>query len=397
MHCEHCGREAPEGHFCAYCGAHLPAADAGHSPTLRRHVYAANPREHVYQPNIISTFFPHLDVHRAQQFRWLLLVLGVAVVLLGLGRYVPIAIVAAALLVPVLYLAYFYVVEIYEDEPIWVVGATFLLGGILGAALSIATYRLVLSQTQLSVTGVAPTPRYVLLTGIVLPVAGQILMLVGPLILYVTRPRFNEVLDGLVFGVASGLGFAAAQSIVYSWLLITGPLQPNGNPVSWALPVVRIALLVPLLYAATTGLICAALWLRRDTTPIAHSIGPLAGLPAAVTLALLGLIVPSVGVIYFGGQLLNLIWYGGALVVLMLVVRHVLHVGLIEKARELGHAGTLRCPNCFHMVPDVPFCPNCGVAMRSLAKRARRAQAAGPAPGQDAGQSPAQTSTGGDA
>jgi hypothetical protein len=123
--------------------------------------------------------------------------------------------------------------------------------------------------------------------------------------------------------------------------------------------------------------------------------------PVAVTLALLGLVVPSVGVIYFGGQILNLIWYGGALVVLMLVVRHVLHVGLIEKARELGHAGTLRCPNCFHLVPDVPFCPNCGVAMRSVAKRVRRTQAASQAPSQDsgldAGQSSAQTSTGGDA
>lgn len=374
MHCEHCGREAPQGQYCAYCGAHLPAAEAGRSPTRRRHVYAANPREHVYQPNVISTFFPHLDIHRAQQFRWALFALVVAVLLLGVGRYLPIALVGAALLVPVLYLVYFYVVEIYEGEPLRVVGATFLLSGALGVALSLVSYRLILSQRQFGLGGIAPTQNYIALSGVVLPVVGQIVMLIGPLILYVTRPRFNETLDGLVFGVASGLGFAAAQSIVYYWLQITAPLQLAGSTVNWALPIVQTALLVPLLHAATTGLICAALWLQRDTTPIARSIGPIASVPVAAALALLGQVVPSVGVIFYGGQLLNLVWYGLTLIVLMLVVRHVLHVGLIEKARDLGHGGALRCPNCFHTVPDVPFCPNCGVAMRSIAKRARRVQ-----------------------
>ena len=75
------------------------------------------------------------------------------------------------------------------------------------------------------------------------------------------RPRFDHLLDGLVFGAASGLGFAAAQSIVYSWLLLQGPFLQNGLVVSWVLPVLRIALFVPLLDAATTALICGAIWL----------------------------------------------------------------------------------------------------------------------------------------
>lgn len=369
MHCAHCGRETPEGHYCGYCGADLTAQTA-HDPRRRRHTFAADPHEHVYHPAIVSTFFPHLGSSRAQQVRWVLLAGVAAIFLLGLGRYVPVAIVAAALLVPVLYLFYFYEVQIYGNEPLRVLAGTFVAGIVLGGAMSLLTYRLVLS---LSFTGLlGPTAKAVWVLGVALPLLAQVLMLAGPLFLYLTRRNFDEVLDGLGFGVASGLGFAAAQSVVNSWLLITGPFQQIGAAYSWALPTVRVSLLAPLVDAATTGLICAALWLRRDPTPPTRSLGALASLPVAVGLAILGQVVPAVGSLVRGGLVENLLWYGGALVVLLLLVRHVVHVGLVEKARALGHGATIRCPHCFHTVPDLPFCPHCGLAMRSTARRARQ-------------------------
>jgi hypothetical protein len=374
MRCPHCGRETPSGHYCAYCGARL-STRAPHEPQQRRHAFAANPNEHVFHPAIVSTFFPHLSPQRAHQLRWILLG-GLAVVLLiGLARYVPIAIAAAALLVPVLYLLYFYDVQIYEDEPLPVLAATFALSAVLGAAVSLAFFPVIRSLYR-PVFG--PKPGFVLLTGVGLPLLAQALMLVGPLLLFVFRRRFDEVLDGLAFGVASGLGFAAAQSIVYSWLLITGPFQRAGSATSWALPLLRIGLLAPLLDAATTGLICAALWLWRDPQPAARDLGLLASVPGALLLAALGQVVPATGVALLGGQIVDLLWYGGALLALILALRHVLHIGLLAKARALGHGGTLRCPHCFHEVPDVPFCPHCGLAMRSTARRARR-----PSPGEE--------------
>jgi RsiW-degrading membrane proteinase PrsW (M82 family) len=379
MRCEHCGRETPEGHYCAYCGAHLPASDTPHSPTARRHVFALNPNEHVYQPGIISTFFPHLSPYRTHQFRWVLFVLAAIVLLLVAGHYIPIAIVAAALIVPVLYLAYFYVVEVYEDEPLSVLALTFVAGAVLGALMNLAFYRVTIGQMRIGLQGVDPLANqgtYLVLTALIEPIIAQALMLVGPLILFFTRKHFDETLDGLVFGVASGLGFATAQSIILYWLLITGSLQPAGSTVSWALPIIRIALLTPLLFAATTGLICTVLWLRRDPTPPTREMGPLASLPVAILIALLALILPAVGATFYGGQVLNLLWYGIPVVIMMLIVRHVLHVGLIDKARDLGHGGTLKCPHCLHTVPDVPFCPNCGIAMRSVARRHRRTVAA---------------------
>lgn len=376
MPCPNCGREALGGHYCPYCGTHL-VDEAATRGQRRAHAYAANPHEPVYHPAIVSTFFPHLSPHRMLQVRWILLA-GIAIIfLIGLGRYVPVAFVAAALLIPLLYLIYFYDVAIYEDEPIWVLGGTFVLSAILGVVASLYFYSLILPYERIAL---APPPAFIWLTGVIVPLVGQVLMLVGPLILYITRRRFNEVLDGLSFGVASGLGYAAAQSIVFSWLLIVGRFQQVGSASSWALPTLRISVLVPLLYAATTGLICAVLWLRRDPQPPARPLGWLASLPVAVAIALVAQVVPALGNDFVGGLIVALFWYGGTLLVMLLIVRHVLHIALTAKAHELGHGGMLRCPQCHHEVPDVPFCPNCGLAMRSTDKRSRRAAVAGGQP-----------------
>jgi RsiW-degrading membrane proteinase PrsW (M82 family) len=335
----------------------------------RQAAFAANPHEHVYHPAIVSTFFPHLGPQRMLQVRWLVLVGVVAAFLIGLGRVVPVAIVVAALLIPLLYLLYFYDAAIYEDEPLSVLAATFAAGIILGTGMSLIFAPVIL---RLERAVFAPRPQYVLLTGVGLPLLAQALMLVGPVLLYFLRPRFDEVLDGLAFGAASALGFAAAQSIGYSWLLIVGPILRGGPAFSWALPTIRISVLQPLVYAATTGLICAALWARRAPRSEARALGWIASLPVAVVISALGQMVPALGSVLLGGQILNLVWYAAALLVLVLLLRHVLHVSLITRARALGHGGRMHCPHCFHEAPDLPFCPHCGLALRASAKGSRR-------------------------
>jgi RsiW-degrading membrane proteinase PrsW (M82 family) len=270
---------------------------------------------------------------------------------------------------PVLYLFYFFDAQLYGKEPFRILGATFLLGAALGGGMSVALYRYLLSQYRV---GLPVTTGYLLLAGLGLPLLGQVLMLLGPLLLYFFRPRFDEVLDGLAFGVASGLGFAATQSIIDAWLLITGPFQQSGAVSTWALPMLQLALLLPLLYGATTGLICAALWLRRDPQPPTHELGWLATWPAALSLGVLGQVVPPLLSALLPGLASQFIWYSLILLGLMLALRHVLHSGLMEKARALGHGQTLRCPECHNEIADLPFCPFCGLALLSISRRMRR-------------------------
>jgi len=80
-----------------------------------------------------------------------------------------------------------------------------------------------LALPQLAATAQGSPPiSLVLLLGITLPLIGELCKLTGPLLLR-RWPRFrNEVMDGAVFGVASGVGFAAASTLVNYWPIIRG-------------------------------------------------------------------------------------------------------------------------------------------------------------------------------
>ena len=52
-------------------------------------------------------------------------------------------------------------------------------------------------------------------------------MALGPMLL-LGQKRFNDVLDGATFGVASAVAFVGAQTIVTSLSLFKSGLQPDG-------------------------------------------------------------------------------------------------------------------------------------------------------------------------
>jgi hypothetical protein len=151
------------------------------------------------------------------------------------------------------------------------------------------------------------------------------------------------------------------------------------------LPTIRIALFIPLLDAATTGLICAALWLRRDRQPEERMRGVIgANLAAAIVIGFLGQIVPAVGSALWGGPILDLLWYGVTVIILLLIVRSLLHVGLIDKAQPLRSGGVEQCPQCYHQLRGAEsFCPYCGLALRATPHRVR-GRGAGQEPARDA-------------
>ena len=345
MQCRNCGRELQGGAYCPWCGAHQTASRERHV-TRRPHVYAANPSEHVLQPTIVSTLFPHLGSRRMFQLRWLIFVAIVALVIIS-REPVPLAIVLSALLLPVLYLFYFYDAQLYEDEPFIVLGATFLVGAVLGGAMSLLFYRLILSQSRF---GFGPSTSYVLLVGVFLPIIGQALMLVGPLVLYIARRQFDDVLDGLAFGAAAGLGFSATQSIAYAWYLINGQFVFTGSASAWVLPTLKIALLIPLLDVEPRLHLCGAL-ARRDRQPTERTRGAVTNLALAIIIALVGQIAPALGSVLLGGPILDLLWYGGAVIVLLLLVRSLLHIGLIDKARPLRSGNAEECSSRLSSTP----------------------------------------------
>ncbi len=371
--CEHCGRETPDQAFCVWCGAHRTEGAAGlhsteGSPGLpaRTHAYAVHPGEHVAQPSPITTLFPHLPSHRVHEFRWSLLGgLAVVGVLVATGLIVA-AILAAAVLVPVLYLVYLYEAQVYRDEPAQVLGLTIGAGVILGVVVTIIADHLTTSSALLQIH---ESIGLLLGTTVLLPCVQEVLK---PLPVLALRrvAAFSETIDGLVFGVACGLGFTAAQTIVdFSKVLAAQPV--HASSANWIFPVIGIAVLNPLLQASCTGMIAASLWrLGRGKRPAIAAIAIPFALVAHVAFSLVSQILSNHTVnpaIVIGWQIL-------VLVAVMIFIRYLVHHSLLEEAEDFGFREVV-CPNCRRHVATSAFCPDCGAAVSAGPRHTERAPA----------------------
>ena len=358
--CPHCGSMVPAGEFCGHCGAHLTAGNA-----RRMRAFAAVPNQRVAQLSIISTLLPNLSHRRGGSFRIALVAGGALVVMLAAMHLFAPATVAAVIVLPVLYLMYLYEVEIYESEPWLVIGATLVIGALLGIAFT--------NVTGAALSGFLLTDdreSAFVLAGVVIPVLAQILMLAGPAFLYLLRDRFLEPLDGLAFGSASALGFTLTSTLTAFWPVITGPLLAGGSPIDWAIRLTRAGLLIALINACTTGLIAAAVWLhrydvhrtaRKETTSILGALLVAFGVQIAV--GVIGFTVDDIGV--------DLVLIAAITAALLLYLRVVIHDTLLVEGVEHEIGPDAPCPECHRIVPTMRFCPACGAARAASSKQGR--------------------------
>ena len=388
MVCDQCREVVVDGVFCTRCGAHQGTVAPMHDSARRLHAYAAHPGEHVAQPSLITTLFPHLGRHQVHEFRWALLVALAGVALLWITGFVTAAILVAAFLIPVLYLIYLYEAQVYRDAPASVVGFTLGAGAVLGVGVTLLS-RLVLGDDLLvgrsSAFGVDATVQVLPLLGIgvLLPVIQEVLK---PLPALWLRGRgFPETMDGLTFGIAAGVGFATAETLVnFSTFIAQANLRMA--PGTWILPLLSIAVLQPVMQGACAGIVAAALWRLLGRRGGLRDLVGLIGAPVAhASFALGGALLAQTG----AGQAGELIWQVAIVAGLLVGVRYALHRALLEEAADLGMHPAL-CAHCSRHVIAAGFCPNCGMAVAAApfhvrSYRAPEASApAGPEDGQSA-------------
>lgn len=361
MTCRSCRRDVPDAMFCTACGADQRSADASLGRTARRlDRFAAHPDEPVVRFGMLTTLLPHLDRDRVEEFRWVLFAgLGV-ILLLYLAGLVTAAILAAAFLVPLVYVLYLYEVRTYRDAPASVFGLT-MGGGIMIGALATFGANLVRGPAappiQGSPFGIDIDPLRLVLVGVAIP---AVLELVKPIpaLLLRRRPQFAFELDGLVFGVAAGLGFALAETIVQFGPLFAA-LDVRTDPGEWIFPLATIGIMSPVLHGSTTGIVAGVLW--RSGRPRRHGLA-LAGLVAAIASHVAFVIGSQYAVAAGLGWPVVLIWQGGVTAGMLLVLRYFLHRALLAEARAFGF-DRLECPYCGETVTASDFCPACGMAL----------------------------------
>jgi RsiW-degrading membrane proteinase PrsW (M82 family) len=196
----------------------------------------------------------HAPLSRPQHYWWQILPSGV-VLFYGLAKLlassrnpnlIPAILLLGAFLVPVTFVAYLGERLPVRDVPLATITVSFLWGGAAGVTL--AGF---IEYTTLRNLGFLP----LLAVGLIEESA----KLVVPLILFV-RGRYRSEADGLLFGVAAGMGFAALETMGYGFVAF---IMSRGSLGTLEMTLLVRGLLSPAGHATWTGLICAVLWRER--------------------------------------------------------------------------------------------------------------------------------------
>ncbi|MDQ2942767.1 MAG: PrsW family intramembrane metalloprotease [Candidatus Dormibacteraeota bacterium] len=371
MHCDHCSHDVPDGVFCTRCGAHQGTTEEFGDAKKREHRYAAHPGEHVAQPSVFTTLFPHLGHHKIHEFRWAFTAGLAGILVLYLAGLISAAILVSAFLVPVLYLIYLYEAQVYRDEPATVLGFT-VGGGIVVGIVFTVFERTIYNPFQYIGNPFANAGVNIvglLIAGLLLPVVQEIVKPL-PAFFLPNRRDFPETVDGLVFGVAAGLGFSLAEALI-GFSSVLASLPAHTEPGGWIYDLATLAVFQPLLQGSTTGMIVATIWRYRRGRLAEREIG-------AVAMAVIAHIAFSGGTQVMKETAVNalfiLIWQAAIVGAVLIYIRYLLHHALLEEAAHLGYAETV-CPSCHMHIVASGFCPNCGMALTAApnaVKRSRR-------------------------
>jgi RsiW-degrading membrane proteinase PrsW (M82 family) len=325
----------------------------------------------VAQPSVFTTLFPHLGHHKIHEFRWAFIAGLAGILVLDLAGLITAAILVSAFLVPVLYLIYLYEAQVYRDEPAIVLGFT-IGGGIVVGILLTVIEGIIYNPLQyngnpFSTAGI--NVGGLLIVGLLLPVVQEVVKPL-PAIFLPNRKDFPETVDGLVFGVAAGLGFSLAQTLIGFSSVLTS-LPAHTAPGNWIYDLTSLAVFQPLLQASATGMIVATIWRYRRGRLGGRELG-------GVAMAVIAHIAFSGGTELMRDTAVNsliiLIWQAAIVGALLIYIRYLLHHALLEEAAHMGYAETI-CPSCHMHIVASGFCPNCGMALTAApnaVKRGRR-------------------------
>jgi RsiW-degrading membrane proteinase PrsW (M82 family) len=209
----------------------------------------------------------------------------------------------------------------------------------------------------------------VLIVGLIMPIIQEALKAV-PAFFLPNRADFPETVDGLVFGVAAGLGFSLAEGLI-GFSSALSSLPAHVTPGNWIYDLTTLAVFQPLLQGSATGMVVATIWRYRRGRLGGREIG-------GVAMAVIAHIAFSGGTLLLKDAAVNplavIIWQAVVVGALLIYIRYLLHHALLEEAAHMGFAETV-CPSCHTHIVASGFCPNCGMALTAAPnaiKRSRR-------------------------
>ncbi len=181
--------------------------------------------------------------------------------------FIPAVIVISSFLIPIVIVAYLYQHVLERDVSVPLLVVCFFIGGVLGFAS--AGFILNSASKLWTVPGFFGVGM-----------AEESVKLILPVVIFVLG-KYRHEADGLLFGVASGMGFASLETMGYA---LNSFIESGGalGPMQWVL--LYRGALAPANHAAWTGFVCAILWRQRERTGKWVGLSPFGGFLVAMVL-----------------------------------------------------------------------------------------------------------------
>ncbi|MDH5313862.1 MAG: PrsW family intramembrane metalloprotease [Actinomycetota bacterium] len=167
-----------------------------------------------------------------------------------------------------------YLLDLYEREPLPLLGAAFIWGSVAATTLSAignAGWGLAIAR----IGGPEFAARWT--AALTAPFVEEILKGCGVVLIYlIARDEVDDVMDGFVYGAICGLGFAIVEDVFYFMAVFGG--RPSEVLQGFWLRVVASGLYGHVLYTGLVGMAVGVVVSHRATEPLRHRMWVAIGL-----------------------------------------------------------------------------------------------------------------------
>ncbi len=359
--CPVCGQATDALRFCGYCGAPLTEQRreiVGDTPVQRAMSYA----EGFLQP--VADWTKPGAVRAILAGGFLLILFSL------LANSAAAALIVGASILPIAILYWCRKVDVFENEPSYIIAGFGIVGAVVGALLGwLGAFTATASwfdQGVLNfgaagfggrfaeVAGTAPFMVWIIV-GVLVPAVALATIVASPLLARRFAPLGNEVMDGLTVAAAMGAGYAIGTTAVFVAPMF-GQEGPPISPSAWTLTTIGLTIVRPVIWTLAGGMIGAGAWRYLFTGKLASALAPVGlGVAAPLLYALLSVQLATIGL---WAELLVGLAFAAVIVVLY---RRTLADAIVEDRRVLGSDGArVVCPSCHKVTPAGQFCAHCG-------------------------------------
>lgn len=375
VECQVCQIDVPAGEYCGLCGVPLADHKRGDGPHwLRARAFSAAPGQRLLSPSLTSSLFPHLSPRSRKVFLMGLVLLATALTVGTVLRMPATLIAVASLGIPLLFALYLRESGVSRDIPLSTLVLTAAVGVVLGVGWVLLT-GVALARAYGVPLGAGIAGERILRDGIAIPVGSMLLMLAPALVARIGWRGNRESLDGYAIGALGALTFTAAATLTRLAPQFTTGMINRVRPLDGLLVEAGIrGIAMPLTAAAVGGLIGTALWFTRPPTKVNKNRGFVRGTLIAIALVVM-VVYAGLGLLDVARfpQWLQLAGHLTLAALALFALRVGLHLALLHEAQdEIRTDEPILCVECDHVVPDAPFCANCGAAMHASSRRSRR-------------------------